>query len=95
MFYKKLHCFAVIKNLIHCLCLMFITLRFWNLYIIYSSSGQVALNILIFYFGSNQMFYSSNTRSKDSLHLELFMSNIGKRFIKYKGSLLWNTLHES
>jgi len=40
------------------------------------------------------MFHSYNTRIKDSLHVDLFVSSLGQRSIKYKGSTLWNTLPE-
>ena len=35
-----------------------------------------------------------NTRIKDSLHVDLFVSSLGQRSIKYKCSTLWNTLPE-
>ena len=40
------------------------------------------------------MFHSYNTRTKHSLHVDLFASSMGQRSIKYKGSTLWNTLPE-
>jgi len=48
----------------------------------------------ILYFTRNYMFHSYNTRTKDSLHVDLFASSMGQRSIKYKGSTLWNTLPE-
>ena len=46
------------------------------------------------YFTRNYMFHSYNTRTKDSLRVDLFASSMGQRSIKYKGSTLWNTLPE-
>ena len=46
------------------------------------------------YFTKNYMFHSYNTLIKDSLHVDLFASSLGQRSIKYKGSILWNTLPE-
>ena len=40
------------------------------------------------------MFHSYNTCIKDSLHVDFFASSLGQRSIKYKGSILWNTLPE-
>jgi len=40
------------------------------------------------------MVHSYNTRTKDSLHVDLFASSMDQRSIKYKGSILWNTLPE-
>jgi len=40
------------------------------------------------------MFHSYNTRTKDSLHVDLLASSMGQRSIEYKGSTLWNTLPE-
>jgi len=31
---------------------------------------------------------------KDSLHLDFFASSLGQQSIKYKGSILWNSLPE-
>jgi len=44
------------------------------------------------YFSKNYMFHNYSTRSQDSLHSEYFRSSLGQRCIKYKGSILWNTL---
>ena len=46
------------------------------------------------YFTKNYVFHFYNTRIKDSLHVDLFASSLGQRSIKYKGSILWNTLPE-
>ena len=46
------------------------------------------------YFAKNYMFHSDNTRINDSLHVDLFASTMGQRSIKYKGSTIWNSLHE-
>ena len=40
------------------------------------------------------LFHSYNTHIKDSLLIDLFASTMGKRSIKYKGSIIWNTLPE-
>jgi len=40
------------------------------------------------------LFHSYNTRIKDCLHVDLFASSLGQRSIKYKDSILWNTLPE-
>ena len=44
------------------------------------------------YFTKNYTFHSYSTHIKDSLHVDLFASSLGQRSIKYKGSILWNTL---
>jgi len=36
----------------------------------------------------------SVTRTKDSLHYEIYRSSMGQRSIKYKGSMLWNSVLE-
>jgi len=46
------------------------------------------------YFTKNYTFHSYNTHIKDSLHMDLFASSLDQRSIKYKGSILWNTLPE-
>ena len=33
-----------------------------------------------------------NTRTKDHIHVDLFVSSLGQRSIKYKGSILCNDL---
>ena len=38
------------------------------------------------------MFRSYNTCIKDSLHVDFFARSLGQQSIKYKGSILWNTL---
>jgi len=44
------------------------------------------------YFSKNYMFHNYSIRSQDSLYSEYFRSSLGLRCIKYKGSILWNTL---
>ena len=34
----------------------------------------------------------NNNRTKDYLHMDLFASSLGQRSLKYKGSILWNSL---
>ena len=40
------------------------------------------------------MFHPYNTRTKDSLHYEIYRSTLGQRSIRYKGSLLRNSLFD-
>ena len=40
------------------------------------------------------MFHPYNTRTKDSLHYVIYRSTLGQRSIRYKGSLLWNSLSD-
>jgi len=40
------------------------------------------------------MFHLYNTRTKDHRHVDLFVSSLGQRSIKYKGGILWNCLPE-
>jgi len=40
------------------------------------------------------MFYTYITHTKDSLNYEIYRSTMGHRSIKYKGSMLWNSLPE-
>ena len=40
------------------------------------------------------VFQPYNTRTKDSLHYEIYRSTLGQRSIRYKGSLLWNSLFD-
>jgi len=42
----------------------------------------------------NTTFDPYNTRTKDSLHYEIYRTTIGQRYINYKGSMLWNCLPE-
>jgi len=46
------------------------------------------------YFTQNNVFHPYNTRTKDSLHYEIYRSTLGQRSIRYKGSLLWNFLSD-
>jgi len=46
------------------------------------------------YFTKNYIFHSYNTRTEDSLNVDLFASSLGQRSVKYKSSTLWNTLPE-
>ena len=44
------------------------------------------------YFAQNYIFRAYNTRTKDHIHVDLFVSSLGQRSIKYKGSILCNDL---
>jgi len=46
------------------------------------------------YFTQNNVFHPYNTRTKDSLHYEIYRSTLGQRSIRYEGSLLWNSLSD-
>jgi len=46
------------------------------------------------YFAQNNVFHPYNTSTKDSLHYEIYRSTLGQRSIRYKGSLLWNSLSD-
>jgi len=46
------------------------------------------------YFTQNNVFHPYNTRTKDSLHYVIYRSTLGQRSIRYKGSLLWNSLSD-
>jgi len=50
--------------------------------------------ILCSYFTQNNVFHPYNTRTKDSLHYEIYRSTLRQRSIRYKGSLLWNSLSD-
>jgi len=46
------------------------------------------------YFTQNNVFHRYNIRTKDSLHYEIYRSTLGHRSIRYKGSVLWNSLSD-
>ena len=45
-------------------------------------------------FTQNNVFHPYNTRTEDSLYYEIYRSTLGQRSIRYKGSLLWNSLSD-
>ena len=46
------------------------------------------------YFTQNNVFHPYYTRTKDSLHYEIYRNILGQRSIRYIGSLLWNSLFD-
>jgi len=44
------------------------------------------------YFAQNYIFHAYNTLTIDHIHVDLFVSSLGQRSIKYKGSILCNDL---